>query len=100
MAEYAYSGKTATITSGTFLCEEKSCILILGGEKGTIRMIPITSLIADLGIPKNESIKHGNKNGNPTRQTENNMKIAAVSFAKGMHRENSDSRMASEEVQV
>ena len=85
--------KTATITSATFLCEENSCILILGDEKGTIRMIPITSLISDLGIPKIELTKQGNKNRNPTRQAENNMKVAAVSFEKGMHRKNSDSSM-------
>ena len=44
--------------------------------------------ISDLGIPKSESTKQGTKNRNPIRQAENNLKVAAVSFAKGMHRNN------------
>lgn len=92
--------KTATITSATYFCEGSSCKLVFGDEKGTVRIVELKDLIADLGVNISDLTKSSTKARNPTRQAENNMTLNAKLLNKGMNRKNSDSSLASEEAQV
>ena len=89
--------KTATITSATYLHEENTIILILGDEKGTIRVLNLKSLIDDMKISIPTSTKHGTKPRNPTRLADLDMKAGVGNNSKGLNRKNSGSSIGSDE---
>lgn len=89
--------KTATITSATHYCDEDSCKLIVGDEKGTIRILELIDLVNELKVQKIEEVKQGSKPRNPTRIAELDMKSGGAPASRALNRKNSGSSMASEE---
>jgi WD40 repeat protein len=89
--------KTATITAATHYCEANSCRLILGDEKGTIRILELQELIDDVGVQKLESKKNSGKSRNPTRLADIDMKAGGVPASRALHRKNSGSSIDSDE---
>jgi WD40 repeat protein len=89
--------KTATITAATYLFEEGTVVLILGDEKGTIRVLNLQGLIEDMKIVRPASFKHGTKPRNPTRLADLDMKAGVGNAGKGLNRKNSGSSIGSDE---
>ena len=90
--------KTATITSATYFCDDVGCKLLLGDEKGTIRMLDLKDVINALGIKKVETDRLGTKPRNHTRLADHDMKSGNIDTARALNRKNSNSSIASEEV--
>jgi WD40 repeat protein len=89
--------KTATITAATYYCAPGSCKLVLGDEKGTLRILELEGLISDTNIVPLEIKKIELKSRNPTRLAEVNMRSTDQSVSKTINRKNSGSSVESEE---
>ena len=89
--------KTATITSATYLHESSSPILVLGDEKGTIRILNLKSLIDDMKISAPASLNPASKSRNPTRLADLDMKSGHSVNSKSLNHKNSESSLSSDE---
>lgn len=88
--------KTATITSATYLCDDENLVLVLGDEKGTMRILNLKGLVDSMNVKKMTK-RFGSKQRNPTRLADLDMKVGLNSGNKSLNRKNSGSSIDSEE---
>ncbi|CAG9333906.1 unnamed protein product [Blepharisma stoltei] len=92
--------KTATITAATHYCLDNALRIVLGDEKGTIRLLEVKDLLTELNISPYHKESPKLKSRNPTRLADLDMqdteKTHKITF---MQRKSSESSLESEDPQ-